>query len=67
MFFRQFKIGTIDVEPQLSEHEDVRISDVYYYEDLSNYMDKIIFAFKNKPEEVSSIKAFVPMPKGKRD
>lgn len=67
IFFRSFKIGTIDVEPQLAEHEDVRVTDVYYFEDLANYIDKILFTFKNKPEEIASIKPFIPKAKGQRD
>jgi uncharacterized membrane protein YgcG len=67
IFFRSFKIGTIDVEPQLAEHEDVRVTDVYYFEDLANYIDKILFTFKNKPADVSAIKPFVPKAKGQRD
>jgi hypothetical protein len=67
MLFRSFKIGTIDVEPQLAEHEDVRVTDVYYYEDLANYIDKILFTFKNKSDEIAAIKPFVPKAKGQRD
>jgi hypothetical protein len=67
ILFRSLKIGTIDVEPQLAEHEDVRVTDVYYYEDLANYIDKILFTFKNKPEEIASIKPFIPKAKGQRD
>lgn len=67
MVFRMLKVGTIDVEPQLADHEDVRITDVYYFEDLANYIDKILFTFKNTPAEVANLKPFVPKPKGHRD
>jgi len=67
IFFRSLKIGTIDVEPQLAEHEDVRITDVYYFEDLANYIDKILFTFKNTPAEIANMKPFVPKSKGQRD
>lgn len=67
LLFRSLKIGTIDVEPQLAEHEDVRVTDVYYFEDLANYIDKILFTFKNKPEDIAAIKPFVPKAKGQRD
>lgn len=67
MFFRSLKIGNIEVEPQLAEHEDVRITDVYYFEDLANYIDKILFTFKNKPAEIAAVKPFVPKAKGQRD
>jgi len=67
MIFRMMKVGTIDVEPQLAEHEDVRVTDVFYFEDLANYIDKILFTFKNTPSEVANLKPFVPKPKGQRD
>ena len=67
MLYRMFKIGTIDVEPQLSEGEDVRVTDVYYFEDLANYIDKILFTFKNTPAEIANMKPFVPKAKGQRD
>lgn len=66
ILFRWMKIGTIDVEPQLSDHEDVRVTDVYYFEDLANYIDKILFTFKNKPEDIAAMHPFVPKPKGER-
>jgi len=67
IFFRSMNIGTIIVEPQLADHENIRITDVYYFEDLANYIDKILFTFKNKPSDISSIKPFVPKEKGQRD
>jgi hypothetical protein len=66
MIFRLMKIGVLQIEPVAAEHESVVIPDVYYHEDLANYIDKIIFAFKNKPSEITAIKPFVPLPKGKR-
>lgn len=67
VFMRMFKIGTIDVEPLLAEGEDVRVTDVYYFEDLANYIDKILFTFKNSPTEIATLKPFVPKEKGQRD
>ncbi|MCX6794070.1 MAG: hypothetical protein NTY06_03115 [Candidatus Gottesmanbacteria bacterium] len=65
--FRSMKIGTIAVEPQLAQGEDVRVTDVYYYEDLANYIDKILFTFKNTQTEIANLKPFVPKAKGQRD
>lgn len=67
MFFRLFKVGVVMVEPLMSDHEDVTIPHVYYFEDLANYIDKILYTFKNKPEDIVTIKPFIPLPKGKRD
>jgi len=64
---RLFGIGQVVIEPQLAEGENVIIKNVAYYEDLANYMDKILFTFKSKPEEIQNIKPFVPKPKGQRD
>ncbi len=52
-----YGIGTIVVEPQLSEHENIVIYDMTYYEDIANYIDKILFTFKNKPTETASLQA----------
>lgn len=65
--FRSLNIGTIDVAPQVSEGEDVRVTDVYYFEDLANYIDKILFTFKNAPADIAAMKPFVPKKKGERD
>ena len=67
IFFRMFGIGSLTVEPQLSDHENVIIRDVSFYEDLANYIDKILFTVKNKPEDVATINPFVPKPRGHRD
>ncbi|KKW11283.1 MAG: hypothetical protein UY49_C0005G0013 [Microgenomates group bacterium GW2011_GWC1_49_7] len=67
LLYRTLKIGTIDVAPQLAEGEDVRVTDVYYFEDLANYIDKILFTFKNSPAEIATLKPFVPKGKGLRD
>lgn len=66
IFWKMLNIGRVDVEPQLAEGEDVLVHDVFLYNDVANYIDKILFTFKNKPEEVVAIKPFVPKPKGQR-
>lgn len=66
MLYRMMKVGIIDVEPQQAEHEDVRVTDIYYYEDLANYIDKILYTFKNTPGEIANIKPFVAKKKGER-
>lgn len=66
MLYRMMNVGIIDVEPQQAEHEDVRVTDVYYFEDLANYIDKILFTFKNTPAEIANLKPFVAKKKGER-
>ncbi len=67
MIIRILKIGVLQIEPVAAEHESIIIPDVYYHEDLANYLDKILFTFKNKPADMTTIKPFIAKPKGKRD
>jgi hypothetical protein len=46
--------------------DDIEIKDVYYYRDLGNYIDKILFTYKQMPAEIKNIMPFVPKPKGER-
>jgi hypothetical protein len=46
--------------------DDIQLKDVYYYRDLGNYIDKILFTYKQKPAEVDNIMPFVPKPRGER-
>jgi len=67
MVLRLMKIGILQLEPVAAENESIVIPDVYFHEDLANYIDKIIYTFKNKPDDIKTIKSFIPKPKGKRD
>lgn len=67
LLYRYLKIGTLVVEPQNADHEDVQVTNVYYFEDLANYIDKILFTFKNKPTDVALLQPFVAKPKGHRE
>ncbi len=46
--------------------DDIQLNNVYYYRDLGNYIDKILFTYKQRPREVSEFRPFVPKPKGQR-
>lgn len=46
--------------------DDIELRDVYFYKDLGNYIDKILFTYKQKPKEMEDIRAFVPKPRGER-
>jgi hypothetical protein len=46
--------------------DDIELKDVYYYKDLGNYIDKILFTYKQKPKEMEAIRVFVPKPRGER-
>lgn len=46
--------------------DDILINDVYYYRDLGNYIDKILFTYKQKPKDMETIRPFIPKPRGQR-
>lgn len=46
--------------------DDIELRDVYLYKDMGNYIDKILFTYKQRPKEMDTIRPFVPKPKGER-
>lgn len=66
LLFRLFKVGTVEVRPSFANDEDIKVPGVYYFEDLANYLDKILHLQKNKPEDLGSLRPFVAKPKGQR-
>lgn len=75
--WKQLAIGNVVVHARtparVDEHipgavaaDDIELKDVYYYKDLGNYIDKILFTYKQKPKEMEEIRAFVPRPRGER-
>lgn len=67
LLLKSYNIGTLIIEPQVQTEENVIIAQVSYAQDLANYIDKILFTFKNTPADITKIKPFVPKPKGERD
>lgn len=67
LFWKILNIGMVIVETQVPDQGEVRLGNVYYYDDLVNYIDKILYLFKNTPSEITGLRPFVPKPKGKRD
>lgn len=77
MIWKQMAIGTVVVharstlrvdepKPDTVTADDIEMKDVYLYRDIGNYVDKILYTYKRMPKEVSSIRPFVPKPKGQR-
>lgn len=78
ILWKQLKIGTVilharttvktvDEEAQHTlSADDIELNDIYLYRDLGNYIDKILFTYKQMPKEVADIRPFVPKPKGQR-
>ena len=76
-FWKQLAIGNVVVHARTPARpddfghgevmaDDIQLSDVYYYRDLGNYIDKILFTYKQKPREMEEIRSFVPKPRGER-
>ena len=76
--WKQLAIGNVVVHARTPIHpggqdgsigisvDDIELKDVYYYRDLGNYIDKILFTYKQKPSEIDNIKPFVLKPRGER-
>jgi len=54
-------------KPDTVTVDDIEMKYVYFYRDLGNYLDKILFTYKRKPKEIDLIKPFVAKLKGQRD
>jgi hypothetical protein len=46
--------------------DDVELRGVHYYRDLGNYIDKILYLYRQKPKELETIRPFVAKPRGRR-
>ncbi|MCB0338006.1 MAG: hypothetical protein KDD53_00310 [Bdellovibrionales bacterium] len=66
LLMRILKIGQLQVFPTALKDEDVLIEYVFYFEDLVNYLDKILFLSRSNPKAVADLRPFVTRPKGKR-
>ena len=75
--WKQLAIGNVIVHARTpsrpDEHtpgavaaDDIELKEVYYYKDLGNYIDKILFTYKQKPKEMEKIRPFVTKPRGER-
>jgi hypothetical protein len=67
LLWRLFKIGSVIVEPEVAISESVQIRYVYLFEDIANYIDKIIYLVKNKPSDLVELKPFIFKKKGLRE
>ncbi|KKP47206.1 MAG: hypothetical protein UR39_C0005G0019 [Candidatus Woesebacteria bacterium GW2011_GWA1_33_30] len=77
ILWKQLKIGTVVVHARTTvktsdenishtSADDIELNDIYLYRDLGNYIDKILFTYKQLPKEMANIRSFVPKPKGER-
>lgn len=79
LFLKQMKIGTVLIHAKstiastdvtkrenVTTDDDVEIHNVYYYRDLGNYIEKILYLYKKHPKEIAELPTFVPKPRGRR-
>lgn len=77
MLWKQLKIGTVIVHARTTVKttdesvahataDDIELNDIYLYRDLGNYIDKILYTYKQLPSGVNQIRPFVARPKGER-
>ena len=79
VWYRVFNVGNITVhagstiinvdtamQKNIVNNDDLDLRDVYYYKDLGNYIDKILYLYKHSPSEIVSLRPFVPKPRGQR-
>ncbi len=59
-------VGVAEAPKGWLTNDDLDIDYVYYYHDLGNYIDKILYCYKHNREELAAIRPFVPKPKWKR-
>ncbi len=76
--WKQIAIGNVVIHARTPIHpggqddatgisvDDIELKNVYFYRDLGNYIDKILFTYKQKPREVAAIRPFVPKRRGER-
>ena len=77
MIWKQMAIGNVVVHartpgrPDDQGHgeitaDDILLTDIYFYRDLGNYIDKILYTYKQMPAEIANIRPFVLRKKGER-
>lgn len=61
-------VRTVDDEykPSPVTADDIELKYVYYYRDIGNYIDKILYTYKKKPKHIKKLRPFITKPKGER-
>jgi len=47
-------------------NDDIVLKNIYFYRDLGNYIDKILYTYNNNRDELKNIRSFVTKVKGER-
>jgi len=66
IILKSLNIGEVVLEPIAATEESICISNVSFYEDIANYIDKILYTTKNKLQEMDTFKPFIFKSKGHR-
>lgn len=78
VIWKQLAIGNIVLHARTPIHpggqddsigisvDDIELRNIYFYRDLGNYIDKILYTYKQRPAEITNIRPFVQRPKGER-
>lgn len=64
--FRMMKVGNLEIQSTINALENIKVPYCYYYDDLSNYIEKVIFTYKRTPDKLVELKPFVTRPRGQR-
>ncbi len=59
-------IGDIQIHSKHSESDNIDLDHLKLHRDLGNFIDKVIYTFNNEPQNIPSLREFVPRPRGKR-
>lgn len=66
LLWRMLGIGTVEVSPHMDQHEDVLVPSIAYFEDIANYIDKILFTYKQTPQALADFRPFIAKPRWRR-
>lgn len=61
-----FHFGSIEIHARSQDKDNVDLHFLAYSDDLANYIDKILFLYKNQPSELLALREFIAKPKGQR-
>jgi hypothetical protein len=66
VFWRLLKVGILEVVPKSGADQSLLLRSVYYYEDLGNYFDKLVYLTNAEPHELKTVRPFVALPRWER-
>jgi len=58
--------GINSPDQNLLSNDDIVLKNVYYYKDLGNYLDKVLYLYEHDKKELENIHPFITKAKGQR-